>query len=71
MLSIKEAVHKQLEKINKANKKIAKLQEECQHEGVIKTYGSNTGNFCPDDDCYWTNFHCECCGKRWTVEGSV
>jgi hypothetical protein len=47
------------------------LQNECQHIAVVKTHKANTGNYSPSDDCYWTEFSCPDCGKRWQQEGSV
>jgi hypothetical protein len=54
-----------------ARVKIEKAQESCVHESVEKKYGSNTGNYDPSCDCYWTEFKCNDCGKFWSVEGSV
>lgn len=47
------------------------LQEECKHPNAEKKYGSNTGNYDPSADCYWTDFRCHDCGKVWTVDGTV
>jgi hypothetical protein len=46
------------------------LQSECKHELARKKYGSNTGNYDPHSDCYWTDFYCPICDKRWSVDGS-
>lgn len=53
--------------------KINKIQEACSHpEGAVtKRHGSNTGNYDPGADEYWTDFHCELCLKYWTKEGSL
>lgn len=52
--------------------KIKDIQDNCSHpEGAVtKEYGSNTGNYDPSSDCYWTNFVCGLCSKRWQEEGS-
>ena len=46
------------------------LREQCEHPAATKKHGANTGNYDPHADCYWTDFACPDCGKRWTVEGS-
>lgn len=52
--------------------KIAKIQDKCNHpkEATTKKHGSNTGNYDPSADCYWTDFHCKLCDKQWTEDGS-
>lgn len=57
--------------IQSAHKKIRRLQEQCTHPNVVKKYGSNTGNYDPSQDCYWTDFTCPDCDKRWSEDGSV
>jgi len=54
-------------------KQIDAIQEACSHPeaAVIKKHGSNTGNYDPSSDCYWTDFHCQLCDKFWTQDGSV
>ena len=51
---------------------IKNIQDECSHpeSAVTKKHGSNTGNYCEADDCYWTDFECNLCGKRWQEDGS-
>lgn len=65
----------EVEKINRKIKKWQQLLTEvravCSHPNVIKTHGANTGNWCPQDDCYWTDFKCPDCGKIWRLEGSL
>lgn len=46
------------------------FQSQCPHGDVTKTHKSNTGNYDPSADCYWTDFHCNDCDKRWSEEGS-
>ncbi len=50
---------------------LAELQEACTHPSVTKKHGSNTGNYDPSADWYWTDFDCPDCAKRWTKEGSL
>ena len=40
----------------------------CTHELVEGKYGANTGNWCPDDDCYWIDAVCLDCDKRFHAE---
>lgn len=49
--------------------RIKAIQEECPHpEHALKAkHGANTGNYDPTVDCYWTDYHCTICDKRWTV----
>jgi hypothetical protein len=60
------------EEIAKIRGKISIIQEKCSHpeEALLKEHGSNTGNYDPSVDCYWTNFHCKLCLKSWSEEGS-
>lgn len=41
------------------------LQELCTHPNVEKKYKGNTGNYDPTADCYWIEFKCPDCQKRW------
>jgi len=43
---------------------------ECKHpdETLLRKSGANTGNYDPSSDCYWYDFHCQICDKRWTTE---
>lgn len=49
------------------------IQEECTHPPLCLRYKycSNTGNYDPHNDCYWTELRYTLCGKRWNEEGSV
>lgn len=51
--------------IKKWNLKLKELQESCPHTDLEETYGANTGNYDPSSDCYWTNYYCPDCDKRW------
>ncbi len=57
-------------KKEKADAELALHLATCTHRGAEKVHGSNTGNYDPSADCYWTDFHCRTCGKRWHEEGS-
>lgn len=43
---------------------------ECEHpkKSLFYMAGSNTGNYDPSSDCYWLDFDCNICGKRWTTD---
>lgn len=78
-------INKKKAKIVKLESEIRALQDSCRHnterdafgrhvtyrDYVAKVHRSNTGNWCPADDCYWTECHCTLCDKKWTEEGSV
>jgi hypothetical protein len=64
-----------MSRIKEINASIAALEEEklrlqhsCEHKKVLKKNGASTGNYDPHEDCYWVDFHCLDCGKRWTEE---
>lgn len=62
---------KRLEKqIVKLQREVCTLQTICTHPNLKKKHGSNTGNYDPSCDCYWTEFDCPDCGRRWTEDGS-
>lgn len=46
---------------------IAYMQSVCQHTDTTVKHDGNTGNYCPDDDTYWTDYKCNVCGKKWTT----
>jgi hypothetical protein len=62
--------------ITKLEVEIEKLKAEnervCKHppKRLIKTHWSNTGNYDPSYNSYWTDFKCQVCGKFWIVEGT-
>lgn len=60
------------EEINILNKQIEEIQEHCSHPVacVDKVHKSNTGNYDPSCDHYWTDFKCHLCEKQWSEEGS-
>ena len=70
-MSVKSEVARLNKVIERAQSKIKALREGCLHPGAVKTHKSNTGNYDPSCDCYWTEFLCSECGKFWTVNGSV
>ena len=70
-MSIKSEVTRLAGVIQRAQSKINKLRDTCPHPGATKEHKSNTGNYDPSCDCYWTEFRCPECGKFWRVDGSV
>lgn len=57
-------------RIEAANRDMMQLQALCQHPDAEKKHGSNTGNYDPSADSYWTDYNCPDCSKRWSREGS-
>ena len=43
------------------------LQEKCKHKNLETKYGSNSGNYDPSADCYWIDYYCPDCNKKWRV----
>lgn len=66
--SWKEVQHHQ-NVIDRSQEVIDAMREECPHPPYFrsKKNGSNTGNWCPQDDTYWVDYSCAACGKQWTV----
>jgi hypothetical protein len=56
--------------IEELKQEVIDIQEQCTHPPLVlvKEYNSNTGNYDPSQDCYWINYHCELCEKRWREE---
>lgn len=62
------AARKRIEKkIQHAEQSLYELQDECTHPAAVKKHGGSTGNYDPSADCYWTDWKCPDCGKRWTT----
>ena len=57
-------------KIAECQAKIERIQEDCSHpeDYVTKINKGDTGNWCPQDDSYWKECHCDLCDKRWREE---
>lgn len=53
-----------------ANARI-KLECDCPHVGLAYKYGASSGNYDLSVDSYWTDWHCQDCGKRWQTDQSV
>ena len=62
-----------LEQRENINRQIEEIQEQCSHPvgGVKKSHGASTGNYDPTENCYWTDFHCSLCDKKWSEDGSL
>lgn len=69
-VEIKAAIEAKELLIAKIEGEIADLRAKCPHPNLTKKHGANTGNWCRLDDCYWTDFNCPDCGKRWREDGS-
>lgn len=46
------------------------IMAECSHpkDVVVSENKSNTGNYDPSSDRYWTDHHCTFCDKRWRTD---
>lgn len=64
---LNEEAVKCLTKIDKHKKKLAEIQENCMHPESVLYYTnfSNTGDYDPSEDSYWSVYDCKCCGKIW------
>lgn len=58
----KQTIEKHQWKWDTAEKELQKL---CMHPNVNKKYRGDTGNYDPNADSYWIDFHCQDCGKKW------
>lgn len=67
-MTIQERIAKAQRKIAKWHQVICDAQAECEHADLTGKYGSNTGNWCEQDDYYWLDLNCPTCGKRWSVD---
>jgi hypothetical protein len=56
--------------ISELTQELAGIQSQCNHPPLARTYkyGSNTGNYDPHADCYWVDYECGLCQRRWTVD---
>lgn len=59
-MTLVKRIHSIMEKMNA-------LQEECTHPNCVSEHHSDTGNYCKQDDSYWTDHKCPDCGKHWTT----
>ena len=59
-----------MEEMSRVTEKLTAIQDNCSHPYIEWKYGSNTGNYDPSADAYWTEYHCKLCDKRWQQEGS-
>ena len=50
--------------IDHAQDKIQEIQDACPHTDHLFKMCSNTGNWCPQDDSYWTEVRCIDCEAR-------
>lgn len=68
---IKAEVDKITKKLKKWEQRLKDARAACTHPNATKTHHANTGNWCPQDDSYWTTFNCPDCGKIWNMDGSL
>lgn len=60
-----------VDKITALQKELAVVQATCKHVKATKKHWSDTGNYDPTQDKYYTDFECPTCLKKWTKEGSL
>jgi len=65
MNPIKVAIEEVNRMIAKLNEEKLRLQNACNHPGLISVQKSDTGNYDPTHDCWWVEFTCPNCGKFW------
>ena len=61
-------VEKLKNKIIDIQLKIEKFQSECPHKNETNIRKGDTGNWCKQDDRYWTAHYCPDCQKSWETE---
>jgi hypothetical protein len=44
------------------------LRDICPHPDASKKYCGSTGNWDRSDDCYWIEWKCPDCGKKWMTD---
>lgn len=73
MKTVRERVDEIKLTLTRLHEELQDIQTVCSHpkEGLIKRHESDTGNYDPSQDRYWTDFTCTLCDKRWTEDGSV
>jgi hypothetical protein len=61
------AIEERKRKIEILSAEISEIQEQCSHPGAAleEIHGGSTGNWSRSDDCYWTDYHCRLCDKKW------
>lgn len=69
-LEINKLVTKYSSDIDKLWKKIKSVRSKCRHPKRFRTkiHKSNTGNYNPHQDSYWTENTCHICNKYWTED---
>jgi hypothetical protein len=58
------------EQITQLELKLINIQKNCSHpkDVIVSVNRSNTGNYDPSADRYWTDHHCTFCDKRWSSD---
>jgi hypothetical protein len=50
---------------------IFELRQKCRHVRVKHKYASDTGNYDPSCDRYWSEYRCKTCGAKWDVDSKT
>ena len=65
-------VRRKLATINKHQEKWDQaerdLRDICPHPDASKKYRGSTGNWDRNDNCYWIEWKCPDCGKKWMTD---
>jgi hypothetical protein len=61
---MKESIIKLNATIAGCQRRIKKIQKKCPHENVKTETDANTGNWDPQDNCYWVWVECQDCDAR-------
>lgn len=63
------AIAERKAEIDRLQGEIREIQEQCNHPVAATdvAHGGSSGNYDPSDDCYWTDYHCRLCDKKWRV----
>lgn len=61
--------HRIMREIAEKYVELKQHQKICKHTKAVGEYGSDTGNWCEQDDKYWDDVECPTCLARWRYTG--
>lgn len=56
------------EQMYKTTNDLMLLKDTCTHPDATHVNKADTGNWCRDDDQYWTEHYCPDCKHHWSTE---
>lgn len=65
---MREEIIQAKEQFELANVKYYAVLDKCPHNKVTVKSRSNTGNYDPSSDSYWSEIHCLICDRGWTED---